>query len=60
MYVSKMDDRKTNKLGTAEVGATPKAKKLQTLKNMFKKFFMKNSQKSSKHPKGAFSARKML
>ena len=52
---------KANKPGTAKVGAIPKLKKRKLFENMLRTFFKKkNSQRSSKHPKGAFSARKTL
>ena len=48
-----------NKTGTSKVRAIPKAQKAQSFENMLRTF-MKNSQKSSKHQKGAFRARKTL
>ena len=43
-----------------QVGAQVRAEKAERFRKMLRTFYMKNSQKVSKHPDGAFSARKTL
>ena len=50
---------KRNKTGMSKVGAKSKAQKAESVEKMVRTF-MKNSQKTSKHRKGAFRDRQTL